>query len=417
MSRLVRTIVHNWPLKIAAIGLATLLYAAAVVSQDAQEWQGRIPIEPRNQPAEAVLLSNPGFVESIRYFAPPEVASRVSTASFVAEVDLGSVPVGTIAFVPVRVTAADPQIQILGYQPSSVRIELDPIESKFVPVQVDYGEVPAGLSIQQPVVTPPDATITGAASLVRQVTAALARVIIQPTGIDVDQLVPLVAVDAVGNVVRQVDLDPGSAQVTIRVISQLESRSLPVAPTVTGSPAPGFRISSVTVSPSVVTVEGDADVLAPLTAVPTEQLSVDGLASSVTQTVALAPAEGVAVLGPAAVSIRVEVEATEATRTFNAGVVLSGADGDFTYAVSPEQVLVTLGGTEAALAAIDGRTFTATADVNGLEPGIYDVTVRITVPADIVVVAVEPTTVKITVGAAATASPRTGPLPSPTPVP
>jgi hypothetical protein len=43
--------------------------------------------------------------------------------------------------------------------------------------------------------------------------------------------------------------------------------------------------------------------------------------------------------------------------------------------------------------------------------------VRITVPAGIVVVAVEPGTVKITVGTAVTASPRTEPLPSPTSVP
>lgn len=419
MRRVVGIVIHNWPLKVAAILLATLLYAAVVVSQDAQDWQGRIPIEPRNQPADAVLLSDLGFVEQIRFFAPPEIAGRVSGSSFVAWVDLGEVPVGTITFAPVRLEAADPQIQILGYEPSSVRVELDPVESKLVSVQVDYGDVPPGLSIQQPVVTPPDVTITGAASSVRQVTAALARVIIQPSGIDVDQLVPLVAVDAIGDLVRQVDISPPSARVTIGVISQLESRSLPVAPAVAGAPATGYTISSVTATPAVVTVEGDADVLAPLTAIATEPITIDGVTSSVTQTVALAPPDGVTILGTPSVSVQIEVQATQATRTFKAGVVLSGASPTNTYAISPEQVLVTLGGTEASLAAIDARTFTVTADVNGLGPGTYEVSVRVTVPADIVVVSTSPPAVTVTVTAIATASPLSQPVPTaaPSPVP
>jgi YbbR domain-containing protein len=415
--RIVRIVVHNWPLKVAAVLLATLLYVAVVVSQDAQDWQGRIPIEPRNQPAEAVLLSNLGFVEQIRFFAPPDVASRVSTSSFVAWVDLADVPVGTITFAPVRVEAADPQIQILGYEPSSVRIELDPVESKLIQVQVDYGDVPPGLSIQQPVVTPPDVTITGAASSVRQVTAALARVIIQPSGIDVDQLVPLVAVDAVGDLVRQVDISPSSARITISVISQLESRSLPVAPAVTGAPATGYTVSSVLTTPAVVTVEGDADVLAPLTAIATEPISIDGVTASITQTVALAPPDGVTILGTPSVSVKIDVQATQATRTFTAGVVLSGASPDNTYAISPEQVLVTLGGTEASLTTIDARTFTVTADVNGLAPGSYEVSVRVTVPADIVVVSTSPPAVTVTVTAIPTSSPVSVPIPTPNPSP
>ena len=45
------TIVHNWPLKVAAIVLATLLYAGLVASQDSNTYPGPITVTPVNQPA------------------------------------------------------------------------------------------------------------------------------------------------------------------------------------------------------------------------------------------------------------------------------------------------------------------------------------------------------------------------------
>ncbi len=53
MKRLVAIVVHNWPLKLAAIALATLLYAGLVLSQSAQQTDARVPIVPRNQPVDA----------------------------------------------------------------------------------------------------------------------------------------------------------------------------------------------------------------------------------------------------------------------------------------------------------------------------------------------------------------------------
>ena len=37
VTRLLRLLVHNWPLKLAAVGLATLLYGGLVLSQNASD--------------------------------------------------------------------------------------------------------------------------------------------------------------------------------------------------------------------------------------------------------------------------------------------------------------------------------------------------------------------------------------------
>ena len=40
-------IVHNWPLKLAAVGLATLMYGGLAVSQNTQAFSGVIPVGSR----------------------------------------------------------------------------------------------------------------------------------------------------------------------------------------------------------------------------------------------------------------------------------------------------------------------------------------------------------------------------------
>ena len=78
MTRALAFLVRNWPLKLAAAALATLLYAGLVLSQNAQTWPGSVPIQAVKLPASAVLLSNLGDVRDIRFFAPADVARSLA---------------------------------------------------------------------------------------------------------------------------------------------------------------------------------------------------------------------------------------------------------------------------------------------------------------------------------------------------
>ena len=50
MTRVLGVIVHNWPLKLAAVGLATLLYGGLVLSQSTQTLSGIVPVTVKVQP-------------------------------------------------------------------------------------------------------------------------------------------------------------------------------------------------------------------------------------------------------------------------------------------------------------------------------------------------------------------------------
>jgi YbbR domain-containing protein len=412
VSRFVAIVVHNWPLKILAIVLASLLYAGLVLSQSAQRWDSPVPIAVRNQPTNAVLVNiQPASVTGIRYFAPAGVSGRVSSETFQAFVDLEGVdPSVGSTFAAVQVRATDPRIQIVDFQPSSVRVELDPLTSKTVPIQVDKGTPPTGLQIGEAQLSVQQAVIRGPSSVVARVVAAVARVTIQPSGLNVDADIPLVAVDAVGTVVTPVDIVPETVHVKIRVGSPGAEKSVPVNPVIIGTPASGYEYGEITVTPSAVTVTGDASDLALLAAADTVPLSISGATADVTRTVDLALPANVDPVGATQVLVTVKINAVAGTQTFSAGLLLAGARDDRIYNLSTDRVTVVLGGPVSQLDNLDPATFTASVDVAALAPGVHQVPVVVgNLPVDLTAVSISPPTVTVTVSV----PPRASPSPSP----
>jgi YbbR domain-containing protein len=414
VGRLLGLVTHNWPLKIGAFVLAALLYSGLVLSQNARVWPGRVPIETINQPASAFLLESLGDVSAIRFYAPADVATHVTNADFRAVVDLADVvPVSGGAPVAVRVvvTALDPNIKILDYSPQVVPVRLDPVVTRTVPVTVDHGTVPAGLVIGEPSLGTETVTIRGASSLVARVQSALARVMIDPSGINVDGDVELVAVDLRGDIVAPVDIEPDRIHVGISVERVIASRSVPVSARLSGAPAAGFSVRSVSVDPAIVTVLGTADLLGPLQVLSTATVPLVGHAADFSATVALQPPDGVSVAGAAQVVVSVHITADRGSRAFSVGLALVGESADRSYVLSAPDVLITLGGTSAALQALDATTLLASLDVAALPVGTSSVAVRFTPPSGMSIVSLSPTSVNVSV----TAGPTPPPPPTPTP--
>jgi YbbR domain-containing protein len=419
VTRVLSLITHNWPLKVAAVVLASLLYVGLVLAQNSKDLRAQIPIEVRNQPGQAAYLGGIQYVTSIRYFAPVDVANRVASDTFKAWIDLSSATPDSTndIVVKVNVSSPDPQVQVLDWSPRQISVRLEPLTSKSVRVEVVTGPAPPGLVVHTPILDIEQVNVAGTQSAVSQVASAVARVRIDPSGLKVDEQVDLIPVDIRGIEVGQVKLQPSSVHVTILVGNQLTSRTLPINAVVVGTPATGFELGPVTLDTPTVTLEGDADALQSLIKIDTLPLSISGAKGDVTGSVGLVLPAGVDVLGVSTVRITATIDATQETRTYSVAIVLSGARADRGYVLSTDQVLVALGGTTAALEGLRGDTLVATADVDGLGGGPHDLTLRITLPAGITLLSVSPprVTVTITVPEPPSPSPSSAPSPSPSP--
>lgn len=407
LRRLGRVIVHNWPLKLGAVLLATLLYAGLVASQDSNTYPGPVPVFVENQPPDTVLTNQLRDVEQIRYLAPAEVGG-LSAEDFRATVDLADVePDGSPVTVRVNVTAVDPRVTILEVRPRSIQVTLDQKISKQVAVVVDVSEPPDGLEIGEVTVSPEEVTVTGPSTQVNLVVAARVSATIDASAVNVDRDVQPDPVDQSGEVVMNVDLDPGLVNIKVPVYENLQNRTVPVNPTVTGTPGAGFRISSVEVAPLVVTVEGDLDQLQALVAADTAPVAVSGATRDVTADVAYALPTGVTPVGAQTARVTVRIQPVTETRTFTAGIRLDGRQPDLLYEASETQVLLTLYGSSADLDRLDASPIVISLNVAALEPGVNEVPVVPSLPSAITVAAISPETVTVTV------TPRPTPTPSP----
>lgn len=405
MTRVFRIITHNWPLKLGAIALATLLYGGLVVSQNTDAFPGSVQIGIVNAPADAIVLSQLGSVSRIRYVAPPDLGLRIDSSSFRAFVDLsGVVPTGEPVSLDVSVEAINKSVQVLDFEPKKIIVTIDRKGTKTVPVHVELGPVPSGLDVGDPVVDTESATVSGPQSIVNTITEAQAPVAVDASGIDIDDLVTLVAVDDKGTelgVDSRIEIDPARVRVQVQVFTDRRSKALPVTPNVVGTPAAGFEVASVDVTPPVVTVQGDANDLATLDRADTQPVSISGASSEVTQDVGFALPSGVQALDVTTVRVTVKLRPVTATRTFEAGLVLVGAQPDLEYALSTESVLVTIGGSIAELDRLSGTSLVLTVDVTGLEPGTHDVKATANLTTGLTLISASPNPIKVTVSTAA----------------
>ena len=411
MTRYLRFLIHNWPLKLAAIGLATLLYGGLVLSQTTQDFTGNVPIQVANAAGDVIVLTNPGAVTRVRYVAPPNLGLRIDSTTFRATVNLSGVqPTGDRKSFDVTVEAVDSRIQVLDFEPRAIVLTVDRVASRTVPIRALVGPVPSGLDIGEPTVEGTTASVSGPESVVSRVTEVQARVVVDASGIDVNQLVALLPVDTNGEVLTPIDVEPVQVRVKVPVFTDRRSKTLPVTPNVVGTPAAGFEIASVAVDPAVVSVEGDANDLAGLDRADTQPISISGASSQVIQVVPLALPDGVQALGPGTVQVTVTLRPVTGTRTFEAGLVLVGSRSDLAYTLSTDHVLVTIGGSLADLDRLSGLSLTLTVDVTGLDPGTHSVAVSANLATGLTLVGASPNPVDVIVS-----SPASSPAPSPGP--
>ena len=414
MTRTLRFILHNWPLKVAAVAVASLLYGGLVLSQTTQPFTDPVPIRIPNPPANVIVLSNLGSVTRISYVAPPDLGLRIDRTTFSATVDLSNVqPTGQAVSVDVTVEAVDERIQVLDFEPRAISVTVDTLGSREVPIEAILQPLPSGLEAGDPILENETATVSGPQSVVTTVVKVQADVSIDATGVDVNELVPLIPVDVNGDRLgaeQRVEVEPAVVRVRVPVFTDRRTKTLPVTPVVAGTPAAGFEIESVTVDPVVVNVEGDANDLAALDRLDTAQVVVSGASSELVQDVVLVLPPGVQVIGQDTVEVTVRLRPKTATRTLQAGLILIGARSDLRYELSTDSVLVTIAGSVADLDRLAATSFSLTVDVTGFDPGTHVVEVSANLTAGLSLQNVSPNPIEVTVTA-----PESSAEPSPAP--
>lgn len=411
-----RFLLRNWHLKLSAVLLATVLYTGLVFSGSFSDDETVVPVSPTGQPDGSVVLSGAAGTVEVTYRAPRDTPVVLVSESFRATVDLSAYDMERAPeaqVLPIEVESLVEGVEVLSRDPETVTVELDRIEERTVPVDVDYGDVPDQLEIDDPRVSVETVQVRGAASLIGRVDRAIARVLIDESGIGVHRSVVLEPVDIDGQPVDGVDVEPQAVEVDIDVQAIETNKTVPVRPDLeAGTPAPGFALEALSIEPSTVTLRGLPDVLRDIGEVLTESLSIDGASSDQTFEVALVLPEDVRLVdgGDPVVTVTATIVPSVSSRTFVVGVLCSGS-GQNACLPRLDQLTVTLSGSGAALEALEAGDLTPVLDASGLAPGEHSLTPELpALPDGVELIGISPASVPVTIQAPA-------PAPTPTPAP
>lgn len=331
-------------------------------------------------------------------------------------VDLTGITSMTPLTVPVQVSNI-PQGAREQHSPQFVKVQLQTEVTRtftVVTAPSTYGQPPPGFNIPNISSVPPTVTVSGPSGIVDQVrTVRVASINIG----DYTQNTTLTRTpqlfDRAGNSLNSsvVKIKPSQVKIVIEVQPQPHQQLVPVTVKLKGAVAPGYSITNITVFPQVVQAVSNS-LLA--NAAVTATVPISGLKSSHTFPTVLLTGPPGATLNRTEATVTVDVRPIPGSATSVAGVRVVGQRPGTAVAVAPSKVTITYGGLLPDLR--DAKAPVAILDVGNRKPGTYTLTPTIKLSSGLKLIAVTPSTLRVTITAAP--QPRVAArTPTPTPKP
>ena len=416
---------------ILSILLGIIVWVIAINQENPivqQTYGERLPVTVRGLPGNLMPVQDLSR-ETVQVVlqAPRESWDNLEPSDFTAYIDLSGLGPG-VHDVEVQVDVVDPRVRVISIQRPALRVQLDQVISKQVPVRVDIVDTTAfGYEWQLPVVQPMTVTVTGPETQVAQVTTTRAEVSLGNAKSQVERNETVTPINAEGQVVPRVTVSPEIVHVVVPVEQWPGRKEVAVRVNLTGQPAAGYRLSSVRVNPSTVVLLGSADVLAQVPGfVSTEPVSLTNATGEIQERVQVIIPQGATVLEGTAVDVTASITPIEGGTTVVQQPVVQGLGPGLEANVALETVDVILSGPLPLLEALGPDDVFVILDLTGLLAGNHIVTPRVVVPTGIRAEGVLPQTVEVIITSKKTPEaelppdgtpdepePDTSPLPTP----
>jgi YbbR domain-containing protein len=406
---------NNLSSLLLAFILALSFWVAAVSAEDPIEVRTMatpISIELRNVPDGLIMVEPPATSTRISLRAPQSVWNDLSATDIEVWADLSSVGSGEHRLALNWRLDARP-IEVTRLEPANITFRLEEAASKQMPVLLSVvGEPAIGYQANAPKVDPEQTQVIGPSSAVDRVEQIQAEIDISGSSQQINESVTLVPVDSQAEAVEGVELDPASAQVSISIEDLGGYRSVVVSPQIEGEVEPGYQLTRITVSPTLVRVfSSDPQTISELSGfVETEPVSLDEATSDFERRVSLTLPDGVSIVGEQSVLVRVSISPIENSITISQQVEFQGLEQGLFASVSPEQVSLILNGPLPTLEALTVEDIRVVVDLLGLEIGTHQITPAVIVSSpEVRVQSILPDTIEVTISDTPPATPTPPP--------
>ncbi len=303
--------------------------------------------------------------------APQADFSRVSSDNIQVSLDLANVRAAGTQEVALRASSTYGRVRSIS--PQSLTLTFENLDARNVTVNPDISGEMDGYWYNVSRVNPSSVTVSGAASVVQSI--ASARVSVDVTGMknSTVKVLPFELLDQEGNVIPQTMLNRSTSSISVS-IDIYPCREIPfatdTASLVTGTPARGYVVDSVTVQPQSAIVAADQDLLDSLTQLMVDPVPVNGVSQSFTARAAVSQLSDFKNVSSEQVYVNVNiVEETITGFVDNVKVVFSNTADNLVASYEPLGVYVT--GPKSAVEALQQSGMTVNLDLEGYGAGYY----------------------------------------------
>ncbi len=409
-------VVWRWFLKnmgslLLALVIALLVWAAAVNEADplaTQEFPGTVTIEYTNVEEGFVLVGSLPQQGTMTLRTPTSVWEQLSESDVRLVVDLTGLQDGSYTVDVTPVVDVD-MVRVVSFEPATIELAIEPSLSQRMAVNVELsGEPATGYSKEDPVATPDRATVEGPSSLMTQVEELRANVDVTGRSSEMSVDVEILPLDIAGRVVDGVSVTPVTTTVQVSFVQLSGYRLVGVVPIIQVEPASGYRVGTITYTPTAVTIRAEDPQAIDLLPgyVETEPLVLTGVSETIERTLLLSLPEGFTVIGDPNITLVVTIEPLETSITITRTLEIIGLDTGLAAEVSPDTVRVFLQGPQPTLEDLQEDDVVVVLDLDGLEPGVHQLEPLVLINLeDVEVQAVLPETIEVTITELATPTP------------
>lgn len=276
--------------------------------------------------------------------------------------------------IPLKATTSYGRIQRI--IPSTVSVSLETMDSRVIPVNVQMTGKPEGdrwYKVNRS--NPGTLTVKGPASVVQSIASAYVYIDVTGARSSFTAAEQFVLMDSEGNEIPQSMLERSSSSISVSV-DVYPTKEIPLSVdlnnVITGQPADGYVVESVSIQPDALTVAAEQELLNSIDEMHIDPISVEGLSQSFSARAKVSTLSSFKSISAEEVYVNVVIE-EETVSAWVDDVKISYINkGDGLILMTPQDsVRVYVTGPRSAVEGLRENGFVATVDLAGLDAGEY----------------------------------------------
>ena len=285
--------------------------------------------------------------------------------------------------------ASTPYGRVTNIWPESVELQVEQLDTRYVPVNVEFvGDVREDYWYNAASVNPSSITVSGPASVVQQVSEAVAQVDVTDRTEPFNRSWTLNLMDGDGNILSTNVLTRTSTSSTVRT-EVYPTKTIPISTEISdvfkGTVAEGFEITGVSISPESATVAADAELLESLDVLRITPISISNMRNSYSARASISELSGFENISPEQVYVTIEVAEQIASQVVDNVVVrYVNVSADFRVYMddTQSQITVIATGPRSAVSELTADDLIAVVDLANYGPGEHEVPISIQLSSD-----------------------------------